>query len=152
VDPNPAAADGARRLYGMETITATLEGAAIPGPFDLVLYQFVLEHLADPVAELARAARVVAPSGCLALFVPSMEAVEVEVFGASYRSLRADHLHLFSRRSITRCLGDAGLRVVALDSECNLHLLGGFLTDEELREVYASGRGPDLRVLAERDG
>ncbi|WP_394821067.1 class I SAM-dependent methyltransferase [Pendulispora albinea] len=156
VDVNPYAAQSALDLYGFRTFTGTLaqaldEEAIRPGAFDLVLHQFVLEHIPDPIAELSAVARALAPGGFAAAWIPSAEAVELEVFGAAYRSLRHDHLHLFSRRSIARAFRAAGLTLTISETDCSLHLLRGFLDDAELRALYASGRGPDLLALAHKE-
>lgn len=153
VDVNPEAARAARANYGFETLSATLEQAlsercVTEGGWDVVLYGFVLEHLESPSTELRAAYRALVPGGCLALVVPNMEAVELDVFGASYRSLRSDHLHLFSARSLQRLVTEQGLDVVHLHSHCSLHLLRGFLDPAELETLYQEGRGPDLTVLA----
>lgn len=155
VDPNPEARRVAERLYGMATAAGDLgraleSGALGAGAWDVVLYQFVLEHVADPVAELGLALGALSPGGVLALTVPSMDAAELQVFGASYRSLRSDHLQLFSRRSMQHVLERAGARLLAWETECSVHLLAGFLPVAELRAVYDQGRGPDAWVLAER--
>ena len=155
VDVNPHAAAAARALYGMDTFRGTLaealaSRAITSGTFDLVLYQFVLEHLPDPVDELIRAANALSTNGVIALLLPSADAYELEVFGGAYRSLRHDHLHLFSRASIAHALDAAGLDLVALTSTCNRHLLADRFSPDELRALYASGRGPDLRVAARR--
>lgn len=153
VDVNPAAAREARALYGLETVTSSLQqalesGAVPPGRHDIVLYQFVLEHVAEPRRELQQAARALTPGGRLVLIVPSMSTFELAVFGASYRSLRGDHLHLFSRPSLARLFADAGLLLLELTSHCSLHLLRGFLSSTELEALYAAGLGPDLTVIA----
>lgn len=148
VDVNPAAAVASRRLYGFDTITGTCRD--VIGQFDVVLYQFVLEHIADVRAEVSDAFARCAPDGLACFIVPSMDATEREVFGAKYRSLRADHLHLFSRASIEQLLLRAGFSEVAVTSECNLHLLQGFLTPDECAGLYARGLGPDLVVTARR--
>jgi SAM-dependent methyltransferase len=155
VDINPDAERGARELYGLVTLRGSLQEvldreALHAEAWDIVLYQFVLEHIADPRQELAQAARALSVGGRLVLVVPSMTSFELDVFGASYRSLRGDHLHLFSARSIERLLSDAGLRLTTLESHCNLHLLQGFLDPEELHVLYAGGHGPDLTVIATR--
>lgn len=154
VDLNPHAAAAARDLYGFETRVGTLKDALssdrIPrGHSQVVLYQFVLEHIHDPIGELRHAAEVVAPHGFLVLLVPSMGALERVVFGASYRSLRPDHLHLFSWASLDRCFEASGWRRVQSGSECSVHLLADFLSREELEEVYRNGEGPDLWAVAE---
>ena len=153
VDVNPEAARAARATYGFETLTSTLPQALESGQiaeadWGVVLYGFVLEHLESPAAELSAARRVLAPGGCLALVVPNMQTFELDVFGASYRSLRSDHLHLFSAHSLTRLLGDAGFDVVELRSHCSLHLLRGFLEPAEIERLYLDGHGPDLTALA----
>ena len=155
VDLNPHAAAAARDLYGFETRVGTLADALssglIPrGQSQVVLYQFVLEHILDPIAELKHAAEAVLPGGFLFLLVPAMGALERIVFGASYRSLRPDHLHLFSWASLDRCFAASGWRRVQSGSECSVHLLADFLTREELEEVYRNGDGPDLWAVAQR--
>ncbi len=155
VDVNAHAARRAGELFGVPALAGTLaqalsSGAVTRGAWDVVLYQFVLEHLAGPVAELELAAAALAPGGAVVLLLPSADAAEAEVFGARYRSLRADHLHLFSRRSVDAALRRAGLRAVACESTCSLHLLRGFLSPGALDALYASGRGPDWWVLATR--
>jgi SAM-dependent methyltransferase len=156
VDVNPEAARAAQAIYGFETVVGTLEQALSDGRiaeavWDVVLYQFVLEHLVDPRAELSTAVRALAPGGTLLLVVPSMSSFELSVFGASYRSLRADHLQLFSADSIAKLLASAGLDLVSVRSHCNLHLVRGFLEPSQLEELYRAGRGPDLTVLARRN-
>jgi len=155
IDLNPDAGWAARELYGLETLQGTLgqtlDSAALPSAaWDVVLYQFVLEHIEDPRRELLQATRALSAGGRLVLVVPSMSSFELDVFGARYRSLRGDHLHLFSAQSLERLLGEAGLRLVGLESHCNLHLVRGFLQGAELDALYASGRGPDLTVTAQR--
>jgi SAM-dependent methyltransferase len=154
VDLNPFAAQAAGELYGFETVTGTLASALAQGEverraWDVVLYQFVLEHMLDPGAELARAAEALVPGGHLVIVVPNMATFELAVFGGAYRSLRADHFHLFSPASAAAYLRGAGLREVARKTSCNLHLLRGFLAHEELAELYRTDRGPDLFLIAQ---
>lgn len=154
VDLSPHAAEGARRLYGYDTFTGTLEQFLAKQnagrTWDVILYQFVLEHLPAPDAELRAAARAVASDGYLAIVVPNMDAIEIEIFGASYRSFRNDHLHIFSHRSMELYLAGAGFVPAARKTDCNLHLLRGFIGERALREIYESGKGPDMFVLARR--
>jgi SAM-dependent methyltransferase len=156
VDLNPHAAATARKLYGFETFIGTLEqalaaGAVASGAWDLVLYQFVLEHVVDPIHEMRQAAKSATPLGVVALLVPSMQAVERLVFGASYRSLRPDHLHLFSWKSLDFCLTKAGLTRMVSRSQCSVHLLAGFLTEQELTMLYERGDGPDLVAIVAKE-
>src|SRR5262249_57747234 len=79
VDLNPHAAATARKLYGFETFIGTLEqaltaGAVASGVWDLVLYQFVLEHVGDPIHELREAGTSATPPGVAALLAPGIQA------------------------------------------------------------------------------
>jgi SAM-dependent methyltransferase len=154
VDINHYAAERARVLYGIDTFTGTLAearqaNAVLPG-CDVVLYQFVLEHLENPEGELLEVADVLKPGGLLALTIPSMDALELKVFGGSYRSFRSDHRHVFSRRSIRRLLQNVGFDIVRERSECSSHLLAGFYSSSELEILYDSGLGPDLHIVARK--
>lgn len=155
VDLNPYAAERALALYGMDTFTGTLtdaiQGGAVRQDYDLVLYQFVLEHVPNPAAELREIARILAPGCSLVLTIPSMDALELKVFGGSYRSFRSDHWHIFSRQSISLLLRDAGFTVINIKTECSAHLLAGFYSRAELQTIYDSGRGPDMFVIAQRE-
>jgi hypothetical protein len=79
-----------------------------------------------------------------------MATFELDVFGASYRSLRADHLHLFSMPSVRRYLEAERWVEVAHETTCSLHLLRGFLEPSALAALYEMDRGPDLVFLARR--
>jgi SAM-dependent methyltransferase len=155
VDLNPAAVAACRQRTGMPTFTGTLAEALVapasgiaPGTWDTVLYQFVLEHVADPLAELTAARRALRPGGWLMLLVPNMATFEVDVFGGAYRSLRADHLHLPTRGSLEAMFARTGFALRQLDSHCNLDLLRGLVSQAALARLHQTGRGPDLFVLA----
>jgi 2-polyprenyl-3-methyl-5-hydroxy-6-metoxy-1,4-benzoquinol methylase len=153
VDANPYAAQAASERYGLSTVTGTLASAlerreVKKHAWDVVLYQFVLEHVSDPGLELSHAAEALVPGGHLLIVVPNMATFELGVFGAAYRSLRADHLHLFSPASARTLLRAAGLSEVVHKTSCNLQLLRGFLSQPELDELYQADAGPDLSLIA----
>lgn len=155
VDLNPHAAQVARAIYGFDTFSGALAEAlntkAISaGSAEAILYQFVLEHLENPEEELRIASQVLSQHGVLMLVVPNMQSVEREIFGASYRSFRRDHLWLFPPASVNILLKRASLRMIAMESECNVGLLRAFLTEEELRQLNAGCRAADLLVIAEK--
>ncbi|MHB8873461.1 MAG: class I SAM-dependent methyltransferase [Myxococcaceae bacterium] len=154
LDTNPHAADRAARELGAPVHAMGLPRATLTATvrtFDVIVYQFVLEHVADPWAELQAVRRALAAGGRLLMLVPSGDAAELNAFHGAYRSLRADHLHLFSRASLEQGLARADLRLVEATTECNLHLLRGFASVDELSKLYADGLGPDWVVTAEAE-
>lgn len=155
IDLNPNAVVAAEKLYSQQTFAGTLEQAITQekvelASYDIVLYQFVLEHVEKPAEELKLAARMLAPDGILVLTVPNMRSHERQIFGASYRSFRSDHFWLFSPASITILLADAGLRPTNMKSECNIRILSGFLSQSDLDSLDADCWSADLLVIAKR--
>ncbi len=160
VDLNGEACREADGRYGLKTFHGTLAealGSDPPisphldrGAWDAVLYQFVLEHVVDPARELTVARQALRPAGWLVLSVPNMDAAEIEVFGAAYRSFRGDHLHLFTRASLAAVLAEAGFVLHLVESGCNIHLFDDVLSPPALAWLYESGRGPDLFAVARR--
>lgn len=155
IDLNPNAVKAAEKLYSQQTFTGTL-GQAITQEkvelcsYDIVLYQFVLEHVENANEELKLAARMLAPAGVLVITVPNMRSYERQIFGASYRSFRSDHFWLFSPASITIFLANAGLHPINMKSECNIRILLGFLSQSELDSLDADCWSADLLVIAKR--
>jgi len=157
VDLSAYASDQARALYGMQTQVGSLAACLVDGriarrSWDLALYQFVIEHISDPLRELRAAAETLVAGGLLALILPSADAAEIDIFQGRYRSLRADHLHVFSSRSLELTLRASGFAIVESFTTCSVHLLRGFLDDEALEDLYRRGRGPDRYLLARKVG
>lgn len=133
------------------------------GPYDVVLMFHVLEHLPDPVSALRALAQVVAPGGAIYLEVPNVNDALISLYAveAARKFLFfIDHLHYFSRASLARAIGGAGLTATGIVGHNrfglanHLHWLSrgkpdghnvwSFLNDEALSSHYA-------RVLAAAD-
>lgn len=81
--------------------------------YDVVLFNHVLEHVADPIADLAKAAKRLRPGGHVLVFIPLVDSASFERYGAGWAQLDAPrHLTIPTRRAIEGAVGDAGLRVV----------------------------------------
>ncbi len=88
------------------------EGIAEDEPFDIVLLFQVLEHLADPLAQLQECRRRLAPGGKLIVGVPNSGSWQASLFRGSWFHLDPPrHLFHFSSDSLTRLLGQAGFSV-----------------------------------------
>ncbi|MEZ4392611.1 MAG: class I SAM-dependent methyltransferase [Polyangiales bacterium] len=83
------------------------------GPFDLITFWDVLEHLADPVATLAETAPRLAPGGVLGVVVPVLGSVNTRLAPRTWDQYKPpEHLWFFSPRAMRAALSRAGLEVV----------------------------------------
>lgn len=113
LDPDPAAVAHARETVGVAGVAADFMEADGLGLFDLVALNKVIEHVADPVAMLARAAAHVAPGGFVYCEVPDAPAAAVE--GPDREEFFIEHLHVFSPASLAMAAARAGLSPVRME-------------------------------------
>jgi methionine biosynthesis protein MetW len=107
-------------------VRGALEDPDLPfeaGSFDLVVLADVLEHLADPVAALRRAAGWTRPGGAVLLSVPNVAHWRARLTLARGRwpahesgTFDASHLRWFTHESVAALLADAGLIEAELDA------------------------------------
>jgi 2-polyprenyl-3-methyl-5-hydroxy-6-metoxy-1,4-benzoquinol methylase len=89
------------------------------GPFDVIVYGDVLEHLVNPLATLERINALLVPGGRVAVSVPNVAHLLIRLsllvgrFDYFDRGiLDRTHLRFFTERSLQRLLAAAGLVVV----------------------------------------
>lgn len=119
VDPDPQAVESAVRNHGLDVSVGTLEQQGYPeASFDAVLMSHVIEHVHDPVGLLNECRRVLKPGGVLVAATPNAESVGHRIFGADWRVIEPPrHLTVFSRRTLSRAAGLAGLAPSDLRTE-----------------------------------
>ncbi|MEM7204981.1 MAG: methyltransferase domain-containing protein [Planctomycetota bacterium] len=90
------------------------------GHFDLVVCNHVLEHLPEPAALAAEAARIVRPQGFLIAAVPHGNAFSDRLFRAYYRAFHRDpatfdgHVQRFTKPAFVGLIEDAGFDVLGV--------------------------------------
>jgi len=114
-----------------------------PAGFDFVLSWAVLEHLADDARGMSTLARALAPGGRMVLNVPLHPRLMNQLDHLE------DHHRRYTRRSLTRLVEDAGLRVVRF----RVFGFPGLLATKILwapfaRHEAAAARSPWSRLLA----
>jgi len=123
IEPNPNAAEKASHLLD-RVINAPFDAdVALPdAAFDAVIFNDVLEHLADPWEALRIAARKLQPGGCVVASIPNLRQIDnlihilrdgdfrYEPLGIRDRT----HLRFFTRKSAVRLFEESGYRVERL--------------------------------------
>jgi SAM-dependent methyltransferase len=102
----------------------------------------VLEHLADPHAAVAEAARLLAPGGRMALTTGDVGSLVARVSGARWHLYTLpEHLFFYSRASLARLLASHGLRVERMRADGASYTLA-YLVERLRKSLFgAASRG-----------
>lgn len=119
IEPSETAADLARRRYGLDVRTGSLEAAALPNAtFDVVLMSHSIEHLPSPGSTLEEIRRVTTGNAHLLLWLPNVDSWGAMVLRQNWIGYDAPrHLHMFSPRTLSRLLEQHGFAVDAVEHE-----------------------------------
>ena len=105
-------AEFGRLERGLTIHTVPVEQAELSDQsFDVVHASHLIEHLTQPAALVAEAARILVPGGRLILTTPNSGGLQARLLGERWRSLIPDHVYLFSRASLRRLLDENGFEV-----------------------------------------
>jgi len=102
-----------RAVVGVSGLAADVRTVVGIGPFDLITFNKVLEHIPDPVETLASASRLLATAGLIYIELPDGEAAEAE--GKEREEYFLGHRHVFSFASYALLVARAGLELVACE-------------------------------------
>jgi SAM-dependent methyltransferase len=115
LDPSPACAATAARLYAIEVRTNTLEGLAeTREQFDVVIMVGVLEHLRDLDTAFAHLRGLLTPGGLLYVEVPDVTAF-ADWPNAPYQDFSTEHINFFSPDSLSNLMRRHGFNRVFLE-------------------------------------
>lgn len=144
VDLNAWAAEYAREELGVEVRRASLEEAEVGnGELDALCMLDLIEHVTDPHAVLAEAARVLRPGGVLAILTPDAGSPVSRALGGRWPEVQRppEHVVLFSVTGLAAVLEASGFGVEGW------HSIGKRSTVETLLEDL-SPAAPALARLA----
>jgi 2-polyprenyl-3-methyl-5-hydroxy-6-metoxy-1,4-benzoquinol methylase len=115
IDFDSKAVETARSL-GIQVEQGGVEKyGALSEQFDYITLSHVIEHVHDPAALLAACKRLLKPGGALWLETPNISSLGHKIFGAAWRGLEPPrHLYLFSEKSISSCLKNAGFSKIEI--------------------------------------
>lgn len=119
IEIDPHAAEEARRFAGsvhVADLDHTPLDELVDGPFDVVVFGDVLEHLREPAAALQAARRLLTDDGHVVVSVPNVAHADVRLMLLAGRweyqehgLLDDTHLRFFTREGLRDLLGRAGL-------------------------------------------
>jgi len=114
-EPNRWLCEWGQRNYGLSIRPGTVfEQSYQSGSYDLVTLWDVLEHTADPKAEIAETHRLLKEHGLLVVNYPDIGSWIARLMGRSWVFLLDVHLYYFTRTTIKKLLENAGFDVVAI--------------------------------------
>jgi O-antigen biosynthesis protein len=119
IEGDPALAQaGARHCERMIPVNLDREIPVGEGPFDVIVYGDVLEHLVDPLRVLVELDRCLVPGGFVIISVPNIAHLWIRLLLLVGRFdyldrgiLDHSHLRFFTERSLRAMLADAGLTI-----------------------------------------
>ncbi|RMH00807.1 MAG: class I SAM-dependent methyltransferase [Chloroflexi bacterium] len=112
VEPSAWAAAEAQRR-GLNVVQGTLDSPVLDGRFfDVVTMWDVIEHVADPAAELQKAWQRLKPGGWLVVHTMDIDSPVARLMGSRWPWLMDMHLYYFSQTTMRRMLEKIGYRVV----------------------------------------
>jgi 2-polyprenyl-3-methyl-5-hydroxy-6-metoxy-1,4-benzoquinol methylase len=135
VDVNRWAADHAREELGLDVTCERLESAAFKdASFDAVTMMDLIEHVADPGALVAEAARITRPGGALAIHTPDAGSPVSRAMGRRWPEVRraGEHLVLLSLQGAISLLERNGYEPLGWHYEGKTSTLQTLLEDVSL--------------------
>jgi SAM-dependent methyltransferase len=115
IDPSEAAVAVAQ-ARGVRATSGTFGDVSLEaGSFDAITFRLVFEHIGDPVVALAKCRNALRSRGILWIATPSLDSEAHRVFARDWIHLEPPrHAVLYTRRSLTRLLGESGFDVVSV--------------------------------------
>ncbi|MBI9105105.1 MAG: class I SAM-dependent methyltransferase [Spirochaetales bacterium] len=103
------AAEYGIRTRGVDISIGTLEEAAFEDcSVDVMHSSHLVEHLTSPNDFFKEASRIIKPGGFLITVTPDISGFQARMFGSGWRSAIADHMYLFSKKTLTKMLKKNG--------------------------------------------
>jgi SAM-dependent methyltransferase len=110
-----ACQEGRRRGLHMVQGTLAWAGAELEPPYDAVVFQHALEHVVEPMEDLARARELLRPGGSVFVLVPNFGSWQSRRFGDAWFHLDLPrHRSHFTAAGLEQLLQTAGLEQLQL--------------------------------------
>jgi len=130
VEPSRFAGRKARELFGVPVIPRELREADLPtSGFDVVTLWDVIEHFANPRAELREINRILKPGGILGIITPNIGSPAARILKDKWLEIHRmpEHLIFFSARTLKRLLEETGFEILEAHSIGKKFYLDSFI-------------------------
>jgi len=132
IDLDPQARERAKESVRDSIVIGDFLSHPLPGPFDIVTMEMLIEHLPDPSRYIERCADLLRPGGLLVLSTPDIDSPQAREQGADWWLVnrpgqKLGHVIWFNRASIEHLAKKHGLRIAFYRNRGNLlpHMPGG---------------------------
>lgn len=97
------------RKRGLDIFIGPLQAAGYEeNSFSVVHFSHLIEHVPDPAALLREVSRILRPGGIIIVTTPNAGGFQARLLGRHWRSAIADHLFLFTKRTLLQILKKTG--------------------------------------------
>jgi SAM-dependent methyltransferase len=145
----------ARSLYGIEATDLDVDALLARGEaFDAISMIAVLEHINDPFAFVRSYARLLTPSGIMAILVPRFSRLNAAISkGESPAVTPPFHVNLFHENDLARLIERAGLRVIKIEqgNDKAFSLLHHFPTSSYWDTTVPTAEAPTPQAFKKTD-
>ena len=108
----PAAMHGIEK-HGLDIHIGPVETAGLAdSSVDVFHCSHLVEHLTEPSRFTAEAARILKPGGIFITVTPDVSGFQARLFKSEWRSAIADHMYLFSKKTLKTMLKNSGFRIL----------------------------------------
>ncbi len=105
-------------LYGQERRSLDIFNGTImeadfsDNQFSVIHSSHLIEHLTNPSEYIIEAFRILKPGGLLITTTPNTNSLQTLLFGRNWRSAIADHMFLFSNKTLSSLLYSNGFEII----------------------------------------
>lgn len=146
MEPSPAAAELARKTYGLNVQSASVDSFVASERFDLVSLCGVLEHIADLRRSMERISALVQDDGYLFIAVPDVSSFGRAVPAEPFLEFALEHINFFSANSLDNLLRACGFEKVTVVSQHN-----DFYDNSYLLALYRRVAEPSTAIVSDSE-
>jgi len=106
------AAEYGRQERGVPIAVGTLDEVKLEQRYGAIHFSHVIEHVPDPRLFLRQVRSLLVDRGFMVVVTPNTSGLQARIFGNTWRSAIADHVHLFSKCNLRRVLREEGFEIV----------------------------------------